>query len=102
MLMRLIAWNTLRDYSETHPRTAASLEHLNRTIKIAAWKTPEDVTAAFSKAKNCGPGRVRFEVDGGNHRLIIAFNFETQVAFVKFIGTHAEYDKIDAATVEMF
>jgi len=46
--------------------------------------------------------RVRFEVAGGDYRLIAAFNFRRQIAFVKFIGTHAEYDAIDALTVARF
>lgn len=45
---------------------------------------------------------VRFEVAGGNDRLVTAFDFQRQIAFVKFIGTHAEYDRIDALTVTQF
>jgi mRNA interferase HigB len=46
--------------------------------------------------------RVRFEVAGGNYRLVVAFDFRRQVAFVKFVGTHAEYDRIDASTISQF
>ena len=46
--------------------------------------------------------RARFEVAGGNYRLIAAFSFKHQIAFIKFIGTHAEYDKVDALTVAMY
>lgn len=46
--------------------------------------------------------RVRFEVAGGNYRLVVAFDFRRQVAFVKFLGTHAEYDRVDALTVSQF
>jgi mRNA interferase HigB len=46
--------------------------------------------------------RVRFEVAGGNYRLVAAFDFRRQVAFVKFVGTHAEYDRVDALTVTRF
>lgn len=59
-------------------------------------------TASFSKAKSVGGDRVRFDIGGGAYRLIVAFNFKRQIAFVKFIGTHAEYDRVDAATVELF
>jgi mRNA interferase HigB len=45
---------------------------------------------------------VRFEVAGGNYRLIAAFDFRRKIAFVKFIGTHAEYDRIDALTVSQY
>ena len=46
--------------------------------------------------------RARFEVAGGNYRMIVAFNFNHQIAFIKFLGTHAEYDKIDALTVSIY
>lgn len=45
---------------------------------------------------------MRFEIAGGNYRLIAAFDFRRQIAFVKFLGTHAEYDKIDALTISQF
>jgi mRNA interferase HigB len=46
--------------------------------------------------------RVRFEIAGGNYRLVVAFDFRRQIAFVKFIGSHAQYDKIDALNVSQF
>ena len=55
-----------------------------------------------SKSKVLNRERVRFEVAGGNYRLVTAFDFRRQVAFVKFVGTHAEYDRIDALTIAQF
>jgi mRNA interferase HigB len=46
--------------------------------------------------------RVRFEIAGGNYRLVAAFDFRRKIAFVKFIGTHAEYDRTDALTASQF
>ncbi len=57
-------------------------------------------TAPKSKVLNCD--RARFDVAGGNYRLTAAFDFRRQIVFVKFIGTHAEYDAIDALTVARF
>ncbi len=57
---------------------------------------------AAPKCKALNRERVRFEVAGGAHRLIVAFDFVRQVAFIKFVGTHAEYDRIDALTVSQF
>ena len=54
------------------------------------------------KAKVLNRERVRFEVAGGNYRLVAAFDFRRQIAFAKFIGTHAEYDRIDALKVSQF
>jgi mRNA interferase HigB len=61
-----------------------------------------EVAQAFSKAKSVGGNRMRFEIAGGDYRLIAAFDFRRQIAYVKFVGTHAEYDRIDAATVAQF
>jgi mRNA interferase HigB len=55
-----------------------------------------------AKAKVLNGERIRFEVAGGNDRLVAAFDFRRQVAFVKFLGTHAEYDRIDALTFSQF
>ena len=68
----------------------------------ADWQSVGEVQAAFSKAKVLNGERVRFEVAGGDYRLIAAFDFRRSIAFVKFIGTHAEYDRIDALSVNLF
>jgi mRNA interferase HigB len=61
-----------------------------------------DIRRASPKAKVLNRDRVRFEVAGGNYRLIASFDLRRQIVFVKFIGTHAEYDAIDALTVARF
>ena len=100
--MRIIAWSVLAAYAVSHPKTGASLGHWRAVTKAASWKTMAEVTSTFSKAHSVSGDRVRFEIAGGDYRLIVAFDFGHQIAFVKFIGTHAEYDKIDAATVAQF
>ncbi|QTL04813.1 type II toxin-antitoxin system HigB family toxin [Aquabacter sp. L1I39] len=100
--MRIIARSTLVAFWELHPETKAPLEHWERVTKAAQWKSVGDVKAVFSKAKALNGERVRFEIHGGDYRLIVAFHFGLKIAFVKFIGTHAEYDRIDALTVSQF
>ena len=100
--MRIIARHTLIEFYRKHPATKASLEHWYQVAKPSEWKTPLDVTESFSKAKVVSEDRVRFEVQGGNFRMIVAFDFGRGIAFIKFLGTHAEYDKINAATVNLF
>ncbi|MDR3376810.1 MAG: type II toxin-antitoxin system HigB family toxin [Ancalomicrobiaceae bacterium] len=58
-----------------------------------------DIQRSFPKAKALNAERIRFEIAGGNYRMICAVDFEREILFVKFIGTHAEYDRIDALTV---
>lgn len=100
--MRVIARNTIIDFYQKHPGAKTSLEHWYMIAKSAEWATPLEVAASFSKAKVVSADRIRFEVQGGNYRMIVAFDFDRGVAFIKFIGTHAEYDKIDAASVNLF
>jgi mRNA interferase HigB len=76
--------------------------HWYRLTKAAHWISMDEVQAAAPKAKVLGRECVRFEVAGGNYRLVVAFDFRRQIAFVKFIGTHAQYDGIDALTVSRF
>jgi mRNA interferase HigB len=100
--MRIVARSTLAEFWEKHPETKVSLTRWHETVKAAEWQSPNDIQQAFPKAKVLNGERVRFEVAGGDYRLVAAFDFGRQAAFVKFIGTHAEYDKIDALTVSLF
>jgi mRNA interferase HigB len=100
--MRVVAFSTLAKYWVAHPATKASLSHWHRVAKAATWASTQEVVATFPKAKTLNAERVRFEVAGGSYRLVVAFDFRRQIAFVKFIGTHVEYDAIDALTVSLY
>ncbi len=67
----------------------------------ATWASPAEVKAQYGNASIIGNNRVVFNVAGNKYRLIVAFAYRVQVAYVKFIGTHTDYDTIDAATVDM-
>jgi mRNA interferase HigB len=100
--MRLMARSVLLAYAEAHPETAVSLERWYRLVKAAVWNSMDDVRRTVPKAKVLNRDRVRFEVAGGNYRLIASFDFRRQIVFIKFLGTHAEYDAIDALTVARY
>ena len=100
--MRLIAQSTLVAFAERNPQASTSLLHWRRLVKDAEWSTVGEVQASFSKTKALNGERVRFEIAGGDFRLICAFDFRRSIAFVKFLGTHADYDKVDALTVNLF
>jgi mRNA interferase HigB len=100
--MRVIARNVLVKFWDTLPEAKASLERWHKLVRAAQWSSTDDVQKTAPKAKVLNRERVRFEIAGGNYRLIAAFDFRRQVAFMKFIGTHAEYDRIDAITVWQF
>jgi mRNA interferase HigB len=98
----MIARNVIVGFWDKHPETKVPLERWYKLTKAANWTSTFDVQKAAPKAKVLNRERVRFEVAGGNYRLVVAFDFRRQVAFVKFIGTHAQYDSIDALTVSQF
>jgi mRNA interferase HigB len=100
--VRLIAAKVLREFGEKHPNACASLASWRTVIEAGTFATAQDVLRAFSKANQINGVRVRFEIAGGDYRLIAAFNWRRPIAFVKFLGTHAEYDDVEAATVAQF
>jgi len=100
--MRVIARSVLVRFWMKHPETKVSLERWYRLSKAARWASTDQIQRAVPKAKVLNRERVRFEVAGGNYRLIAAFDFQRQIAFVKFIGTHADYDSVDITRVSQF
>src|SRR3954451_19967603 len=97
--MQVLALGTLRAFWEKHPDARPSLERWHTIARAATWSSMEEVKAAFSTAKALDGERVRFEIAGGSYRMIVAFYFPDRMAFVEFIGTHAEYDSVDAFTI---
>jgi mRNA interferase HigB len=100
--MRVIARNVLVRFWGKHPEAKVSLERWYRFARAAKWTSTDDIQQAVPKAKVLNRERVRFEIAGGNYRLVAAFDFRRQIAFVKFIGTHAEYDRVNALSVSQF
>jgi mRNA interferase HigB len=100
--MRVIARNTLVDFSSKHPEAKIALERWYGLIKAARWSSMDEVQRAAPKCKALNNARARFEIAGGNYRLVVAFDFRRQAAFVKFIGALAEYDRVDALTISRF
>ena len=100
--MRIIADSNLKAYAVKHPETKASLERWIAVMGATTCNTTAEVQATFSASKVLNGERVRFEVSGGDYRLVVSFKFKNQLAFICFIGTHSEYDRIDALTVSQF
>ena len=100
--MNVIKKKTAEAFWLRHPATEAGLRLWLGVAKQAQWQSMNDVQARWSKAKVLNGERVRFELAGGDYRLIVSFRFSSQTAWIKFIGTHAEYDRVDALTVSQF
>ena len=100
--MRIIARNTLVNFWSKHPDAKVALERWYKLVRPAHWASTDEVQRAAPKSKVLNRERVRFEVAGGNYRLVVAFDFRRQVAFVKFIGTHSEYDRVDVLSISQY
>jgi mRNA interferase HigB len=100
--VRIIKQSTLAKFAVEYPKAKPSLERWIKLVKAAKWHSMNDVQVTVPGTVASNGERARFEVAGGNFRLIASFSFRHQIVFIKFIGTHAEYDRIDALTVAMY
>jgi mRNA interferase HigB len=97
--MRVIAKRTLREFWTKHAAAEQPLKAWHHEAEAAAWAGPKDIKLRYASASFVGNDRVVFNIAGNKYRLIVAVKYAAQIVFVRFVGTHAEYDKIDAATV---
>ena len=99
--MRIIAFRTLRDFFEKpeYSDSEPSLRACYHDVKTAEWKNPNELRQQYKNASFVGEGRVVFNIKGNDYRLVVAIDYEFQVIFIRFIGTHNQYDKIDAKTI---
>ena len=97
--MRIIARSTLREYWQKHPDTEQPLKAWFDDTSRANWKTPSDIKDNYANASIIANNRVVFNIKGNNHRLIVHIRYDISIVFIRFIGTHQEYNKIDATTV---
>ena len=99
--MRIIAFRTLRDFFEKpeYSDSEPSLRAWYHDVKTAEWINPNELRQQYKNASFVGEGRVVFNIKGNDYRLIVAIDYEFQVIFIRFIGTHKQYDKIDAKTI---
>lgn len=98
-MRRIFAKSTLRAYWIKHSNSEQYLKTWYDTAMNSSWKTPNDIKKTYANASILKNGRIVFNIKGNSYRLIVKFNFEKQWAFIRFIGTHAEYDKINADTI---
>jgi mRNA interferase HigB len=98
-MKRIIAKSTLREFWEKHEDSEDYLKTWYQTARTANWKSPKDIKKSYASASFLNDNRVVFNIKGNHYRLIVKFNYERQWAFIRFIGTHASYDRIDAETI---
>ena len=96
---RIFSKGTLREFWETHPDAEQYLKTRYNTVLNANWKTSKDVKLTYAQASILKDGRLVFNIKGNTYRLVVKCNFEKQWIFIRFIGTHAEYNHLDANTI---
>jgi mRNA interferase HigB len=100
--VRIIKQSTLAKFAAANPKAKPALTRWVKLVKTAKWSSMNEIEMTVPGAVALNGERARFEIGGGNFRLIVSFSFKHQIAFIKFIGTHAEYDKIDALTMGLY
>jgi mRNA interferase HigB len=99
--MRIIAVSYLRDFWEQNPDAEQHLKSWADEVKKANWSQPADIKAQYRSASILKNRRVVFNIRGNEYRLVVSVAYRFQAVYVKFIGTHVEYDAIDAETIDL-
>ncbi len=103
--MRLIARKTLNRFidslkgSKDQKAVKSALDSWFQEVKQADWHNPTDVVRAYANASIVGSDRVVFNIKGNDYRLVVAIHYRLQIVFIKWLGSHADYDKVDVKTV---
>jgi mRNA interferase HigB len=103
--MRVIARKTLNRFIDSRKGNKdqkaleSALDSWFHEVRQADWLSPADVVKAYANASIVGSDRVVFNIKGNDYRLVVAIHYRLQIVFIKWLGSHAEYDKIDVKTV---
>ena len=94
--MRVIAKKILREFWEKHSDCEQQLKSWYQEASNAEWKSPNEIKLEYPSASILSNNRIVFNIKGNNYRLIIKINYDYQIVWIRFIGTHSEYDSINA------
>ena|ERR1700743_563098 len=97
--MRIIARATLREFWLKHADCEQALKAWYPEASKSVCHHPNDIKAEYPSASILADNRIVFNIKGNNYRLIVKINYSYQMMWIRFIGTHAEYDKIDATSI---
>lgn len=97
--MNVVSRRRLVEFWSVNPRAEGPLTAWWEIVRGAEWRTPQDVRNDFRSADFVGDDRVIFDVGGNNYRVVVRVSYRFKQVLIKFVGTHAEYDRIDPETV---
>lgn len=97
--MRIFTEQTLREYAEGHPEVRVALQEWASIVKRSEWTCFADVKATFNSVDNVGNQHYVFNLKGNGYRIVVVIKFTIKFVYVRFIGTHKEYDGIDCRNI---
>ncbi len=97
--MRIFTEKTLKEYSEEHPESKTALQEWATIVKRSNWMCFADIKKTFNSVDSVGNQRYVFNIKGNDFRLVVIVRFTIKFVYVRFVGTHSEYDKIDCSTI---
>ncbi len=97
--MRVISRKALRKFWEKHPDAQQSLQAWHIDVKHSTWKKPADIKSVYQTASFLPNNRVVFNIKGNQYRIIVVVEYRHGNVFIRFVGTHQEYDRIDATKI---
>lgn len=97
--LRVIAKKILREFWERHNDCEQQLKSWFQEASKAEWTNPNEIKTEYPSASIIGNDRIVFNIKGNSYRLIVKVNFDYQMVWIRFVGTHSEYDKVNAKTI---
>jgi mRNA interferase HigB len=97
--MRVIAKKTLRTFWDKHKDSEQQLKTWYKETEEANWKGPGEIKRDYPSASILSNNRVVFNIKGNNYRIVVRINYDYGIVWIRFVGTHAQYDKIDAVKI---
>ena len=97
--MRIFTEQALKEYAENHPDSRVALQEWTTIVKRSKWTCFADIKKTFNSVDNVGNQRYVFNIKGNNYRLVVVIKLTIQFVYIRFIGTHKEYDKIDCSNI---
>jgi mRNA interferase HigB len=97
--MRIISRKRLREFWENHTDAQQALQAWYADVKQADWQTPADIKNVYQNASIVANNRAIFNIKGNKYRLVVVVQYQYGIVYIRFVGTHQEYDSIDATTI---
>ncbi len=97
--VHVISRKILVDYYNKHKETKSQLESWYHEAKNAEWKNPQEIKEKYGSASIIGDNRIVFNIKGNKYRLVTKLKYQMKIVYIRFIGTHKEYDKINAEEI---